>query len=155
MTWQDGPLNSNNLKASDAELSTLQTCCWGSTLDVPDFYGGNIEAANASTLSLPQMGMHLRYATNDTQLAQYSFIMGQSSRSYDRVWDNVNGRAGLWYQTWLSQSTSYVVLLDPQNNVNFYWKDVNSSKISTVMHPMNSWTKGKTLSQISYHNMQC
>lgn len=142
MTWQDGPLNRNSLKASDAELSTLQTCYWGSTLDDPDFYSGGIQGTNASNLSLPAIIMHLWYATNDTQLAQYTFIGGQSSWNYNRLWDAVNGRAGLGCETLLNETTSYVVLLDLENNVNIYWNDFNSSKVKTEVHPVNSWTKG-------------
>lgn len=99
--WQDGPLNTLNLKANDADLIGLQACYWGNFYGDTDYtFADGFNATNPNTTLAPT-GMHLWYADSDTTFQQYSWYTGESQWSNDnQTWHNMNGHAGVGCQTW-------------------------------------------------------
>jgi hypothetical protein len=114
--WQDGPLNSLNLKANDADMIGLQACYWGNFYGDTDFTSaGGFDTFNggfngtASNLTTNPTGMHLWYADSNTTFQQYSWYTGLTQWVNDnQTWHNMNGHAGVGCQTWESGTSKSI-----------------------------------------------
>jgi hypothetical protein len=111
--WQDGPLNTLNLKANDADMIGLQACYWGNFYGDSDYnFSDGFNVTNPNITTTPT-GMHLWYADTETSFQQYSWYNGESQWTNDNnTWHNMNGFAGVGCQTWDS-GTSECILLQP------------------------------------------
>ncbi|KAK5948904.1 hypothetical protein OHC33_009990 [Knufia fluminis] len=135
--WDDGPLNDLNLKVNDADAVGMQACYFG------NYYGSlvNYNDANFSTSnSTPSTGMNIWYAAEDTTFEQYEWTTGQSQWSHTRTWPNMNTHAGIGCQSWLTNTTSYVFMINSNNTLNIWWKDIDTNKTSTPSHPIDAYT---------------
>ena len=57
--WQDGPLNSVNLKANDADMIGLQACYWDNFYGDSDYnFSDGFNLANLNIITTPT-GMHI------------------------------------------------------------------------------------------------
>ncbi len=52
----------------------------------------------------------------------------------------MNTHAGIGCQSWLTNTTSYVFMVNSNNTLNIWWKDINTNQTSTPSHPINSYT---------------
>lgn len=111
--WQDGPLNTLNLRANDVDMIGLQACYWGNFYGDSDYTFADGFNATHSNLTTNPTGMHLWYADSDTTFQQYSWNTGQTQWVNDnQTWHNMNGHAGVGCQTWES-GTSKSTLVCP------------------------------------------
>ncbi|QDS71423.1 hypothetical protein FKW77_003394 [Venturia effusa] len=134
--WQEGPLNSLNLKALDADSVGLQACWYGN-------YYGDSDYAKSSTSSssdsVADYGMHLWYASDNTTFTQYGFREGDSGWANQKTWAGFNGHSGVGCYSWGGGTTTYAMMVNLHNTVEVWWKDTNSSSASIDAHPINSW----------------
>lgn len=63
----------------------------------------------------------------------------------------MNGHAGVGCQSWLSNTTSYVFMVDTSNSLNIYWKDINTNITSTDDHPINTYTRAAGINLTNVH----
>lgn len=84
--------------------------------------------------------MHLWYASNATTFQQYGWRAGDDEWQPQQEWPELNGHAGVGCYSWGGGSLSYVMFVDLQNTVNFYWKDINVNATANASHPINQWT---------------
>jgi hypothetical protein len=111
--WKDGPLNTLNLQANDADMIGLQACYWGNFYGDSDYTFADGFNVTHSNLTTNPTGMHLWYADSDTSFQQYSWNTGQTQWVNDnQTWHNMNGHAGVGCQTWES-GTSKSTLVCP------------------------------------------
>ncbi len=118
--WQDGPLNSLNLQALDADSVGLQACYWGDYYGDANYDFGEGFAPTNSTIE--RTGMNLWYADSATSFKQYGWLDGQAQWTVtDYDWSNQNGHAGVGCYSWATGSTSYVFMVDLTNTLQVYW----------------------------------
>lgn len=111
--WEDGPLNTLNLRANDADMIGLQACYWGNFYGDSDYTFADGFNGTQSNLTTNPTGMHLWYADSDTTFQQYSWNTGLTQWVNDNhTWHNMNGHAGVGCQTWES-GTSKSTLVCP------------------------------------------
>lgn len=84
--------------------------------------------------------MHLWYASDNTTFKQLGWRYGDEEWSPQQDWENLNGHAGVGCYSWGGGSVTYVMFVDLENTVNFYWKDTNTNMTATKQHPINEWT---------------
>ncbi|XP_014554514.1 hypothetical protein COCVIDRAFT_104758 [Bipolaris victoriae FI3] len=140
--WQGGSLNDLNLKAFDSPTTGLQACWKG------NFYGDEdyTKFPTASGLNNTKpfensQGMNLWFATDDSTFAQYAWYSGRQDDTWVSIkpWPGFNGHAGVGCYSWGEGTTTYAMMANKNNAVEFWWKDTNVSLPSTETHPINSW----------------
>ncbi|KAK5743144.1 hypothetical protein LTR17_002905 [Elasticomyces elasticus] len=137
--WVDGPVNLANLTANDADMVGMQACWYGSDYGDSDYLhtplpnGGDAEYSD-------QVGMHLWYASDDTTFQQLGWRAGDDVWELQQSWLGLNGHAGVGCYSWGPGTVTYVMLVDLNNTVNFYWKDTNTNITNSTRHPINEWT---------------
>lgn len=52
----------------------------------------------------------------------------------------MNTHAGIGCQSWLTNTTSYVFMVDATNTLRIWWKDIDTNLTSTTTHPINTYT---------------
>ena len=110
-TWNNGPLNDLNIKTLDSGPVGLQVC----------FYEGPIDNVNLNGTD-PHSGMRLWIATSETTFAQYAWRAGLPSWVPEQsLWIDLNGHASPACYGWGKGSTTYVMFVDNQNDVQLYW----------------------------------
>lgn len=138
--WQPGPLSRLNLKAMDSPSSGLQACWKG------DFYGDS-DYTKFPTMSglqnqIPydqRKGMNIWYAVDDSTFEQYTWYNGADSWAFVQKWPGFNGHAGVGCYSWGPGTTTYAMMANKKNDVEFWWKDTNTTLKSEENHPINSW----------------
>lgn len=63
----------------------------------------------------------------------------------------MNGHAGVGCQSWLSNTTSYVFMVDNTNTLGIWWKDINVNLTSTGDHPINSYKRAAKVNITGLH----
>lgn len=96
--------------------------------------------------------MHLWYASDKTTFKQLGWRYGDDEWDHQQDWENLNGHAGVGCYSWGEGTVTYVMFVDLDNTVNFYWKDTDTNASSTDSHPINEWTNCK--SPTEYKMMQ-
>jgi hypothetical protein len=109
--WQEGPLNSLNLKALDADSVGLQACWYG------NYYGDSDYSKSSSTSGASDYGMHLWFAIDNTTFAQYGFREGESGWDNQKTWAGFNGHSGVGCYSWGGGSTTYAMMVNLHNSV--------------------------------------
>jgi hypothetical protein len=138
--WQPGPLSKLNLKAMDSPSSGLQACWKG------NFYGDS-DYTKFPTFSGQQnqqpfderKGMNIWYAVDDSTFEQYTWYNGQDTWAFVQKWQGFNGHAGVGCYSWGEGTTTYAMLANKNGDVEFWWKDTNTTIASSETHPINSW----------------
>lgn len=140
--WEEGPLTSLQLRTFDSPSSGLQACWKGSYYGDVDFtkfptWSGEQNTETFDTNSL--VGMNIWFATDDSTFEQYAWYNGASQWVPIKSWRGFNGHAGVGCFSWGPGTTTYAMLPNRANAVEFWWKDTNTSVVSMDTHPINSW----------------
>jgi len=85
--------------------------------------------------------MNIWYAIDESTFQQYAWYSGQAEETWIATdkWSGFNGHGGVGCYSWGAGSTSYAMLNNKDNDVEFWWKDTNENLTSTETHPINSW----------------
>lgn len=119
--WTNGPLDTLNLTAFEADQLGMQGCWW-------------------EHASLP--GMKLWYATDNQTFQQIGWQNGNTNWTFEKTWSNKNGHAGIGCYTWNAGSTvQYVTMVNLDDAVEFWWKDSNSNVSSNPSSTIKDWTQ--------------
>ncbi|KJX92547.1 hypothetical protein TI39_contig5841g00003 [Zymoseptoria brevis] len=139
--WVDGPINALKIKTYDADMVGMQACWYGSDYGDVDYTHTPLPNENANTSATSKdYGMHLWYASDETTFKQLGWREGQTSWAHQQDWPNMNGHAGVGCYSWGPGTTTYVMFVNLQNTVEFWWKDTNTNLTGTESHPINVWT---------------
>jgi hypothetical protein len=84
-------------------------------------------------------GMNIWYAIDETTFQQYAWYNGQKDWEPIQKWPGFNAHAGVGCYSWGPDTTTYAMMANRANDVEFWWKDTNNKSISTESHPINSW----------------
>jgi hypothetical protein len=145
--WVDGPINDLNIKAYDADRVGMQACWYGSDYGDTDYTHTPLpdEDKNTTTTSREEYGMHMWYASDATTFQQLGWREGDTGWAHQQEWRNKNGHAGVGCYSWGPGTVTYVMFVNLDNSVEFYWKDTNTNTTSTSNHPINTWTNCESL----------
>jgi hypothetical protein len=138
--WQPGPLTDLKLKAMDSPSSGLQACWKGNYYGDSDF--SKFPTASGQTNTQPfeqRLGMNIWYAVDESTFQQYAWYNGQNVWVPIQRWQGFNGHAGVGCYSWGEGTTTYAMLANKNNDVEFWWKDTNTTTSSQEKHPINSW----------------
>jgi hypothetical protein len=139
-SWQPGPLNDLNLKAMDSPSSGLQACWKGNYYGDSDYTHFPTPSGQVNTQPFDdRVGMNIWYAVDDTTFQQYVWYNGQSTWASVQTWRGLNAHAGVGCYSWGEGTTTYAMMANQNNDVEFWWKDTNTNTTSTENHPINSW----------------
>ena len=120
----------------------LQACWYG------NYYGAasyNKSRARADMDTI--IGMHLWYGAGPTILNQVVWVYGEEEWTEEKPFDGFSGHAGIGCFSWGDDSITYVMLVNPQAELEVWWKDLNTSSKSFNNHPINTW-QNSTCSEI-------
>ena len=145
--WVDGPINSANLQANDADQVGMQACWYGSDYGDSDYSHTPLPGQTPGQQALTnEYGMHIWYASNDTTFQQLGWRYGDASWTWQQSWANKNGHAGVGCYSWESDSTTtYFMIVNEEDTVEFWWKDTNTTLANTTTHPINEWVNSKSM----------
>ncbi|KAL5114467.1 hypothetical protein ACEQ8H_007664 [Pleosporales sp. CAS-2024a] len=138
--WQPGPLSALNLKAMDSPSSGLQACWKGNYYGDSDY--SKFPTANGQINTQPydeRLGMNIWFATDANTFQQYAWYNGAETWVSIQQWSGFNAHAGVGCYSWGAGTTTYTMLANRANNIEFWWKDTNTTTKSTESHPINSW----------------
>lgn len=152
--WQSGPLNELNLKAFDSPSVGLQACWKGNYYGDSDYTKFPILTGSNNTKPFDNIkGMNIWFATSESTFQQYAWYSGHENDTWVSIkpWSGMNGHAGVGCYSWGDGTSSYAMLSNKDNVVEFWWKDTNSSVQSTEAHPINSWVNATEASIAGVH----
>lgn len=88
------------------------------------------------------LSQNIWFAVDESTFHQYAWYSGQEQDVWVLIepWSGFNGHAGVGCYSWGAGTTSYAMLNNKNNDVEFWWKDTNETATSTPTHPINSWT---------------
>ena len=135
LVWRDGPLGQLGLLALNDRNVGLQGCWYG------DYYGASTRSGN--TTNAQQIGLHLWYGSASNKIDELTFVYGSNQWVTESPILGYNGHAGIGCYSWGGGSVTYLMLVNPQNQVEILWKELNATIKSTTTHPLNTWTPGK------------
>jgi hypothetical protein len=138
--WQSGPLSDLKLKAMDSPSTGLQACWKGNYYGDSDF--SKFPTASGETNTQPfeqRLGMNIWYAVDESTFQQYAWYNGQNVWVPIQRWQGFNAHAGVGCYSWGEGTTTYAMMANKQNDVEFWWKDTNTTTVSQENHPINSW----------------
>ena len=126
-----------------------------------NYHGGNFDASNSTPTTGINVSVFTRclkntdesrwYAESDTTFQQYDWSNGQGQWNHTRSWNNMNTHAGVGCQSWLSNTTSYVFMVDTTNTLRIYWRDVDLNKTATAQHPIDTYSLVNNLNWPNVH----
>ncbi|KAK5135529.1 hypothetical protein LTR08_005164 [Meristemomyces frigidus] len=90
--------------------------------------------------------MHLWFASNETTFQQYGWRDGDAQWEFQATWNGYNGHAGVGCYSWGPGTTTYVMLVNLEHTVDFWWRDTNTNTTASAKHPINEWTKATGIS---------
>lgn len=146
--WVDGIINGMNLVANDADQVGLQACWYGSDYGDSDYLHTPLPSTNGisntsaagNAAFADDVGMHIWYASDDTTFRQLGWRDGDTNWTFQQSWLDMNGHAGVGCYSWGPGTTTYVMFVNTNNIVEFWWKDTNTTLASTDTHPIDVWT---------------
>ena len=118
----------------------MQACWYGSDYGDSDYTHTPLPGSSGDTNFSAEVGMHIWYSSDDTTFQQLGWRDGDTEWKYQQSWKNLNGHAGVGCYSWGPGTSTYVMLVNEANTVEFWWKDTNSNTTATADHPINSWT---------------
>jgi len=141
--WVEGPISKQNFKVYDSDQVGMQACWYGSDYGDSDYAHTPLpssgDASNASITNFQEVGMHMWYASDNQTFQQLGWRAGDSQWAYQGGWPNKNGHAGVGCYSWGPGTTTYVMMVNLDNTVEFWWKDTNTNTTSRASHPINEW----------------
>ncbi|KAI9808912.1 MAG: hypothetical protein M1827_007137 [Pycnora praestabilis] len=140
--WSYGPIGDLNLKAMDSPEVGLQACWYGSFYSDAVYNHSPVPGQTNGTHNAPEqsVGMHLWYGETDTSFNEVAWTYGDTVWSEQQKFEGFNAHAGVGCYSWGPGSVSYVFMVNFQNSVEIWWKDLNTTLQSTTTHPINTWT---------------
>lgn len=137
--WRDGPINDLKLRAMNDTNVGLQACWYGSFYGTANYSHSPIPGTGSNTTSQDSViGMHLWYGREPTVLEEVTWTYNTTDW-YRQDNFSANAHAGIGCYSWGPGSVSYVMLVNFDDAVQVYWKDLNSSVETTSSHPVNKW----------------
>ncbi|KAF2438242.1 hypothetical protein P171DRAFT_437303 [Karstenula rhodostoma CBS 690.94] len=140
--WENGPINDMKLDVLDNPSVGLQACYKGS------FYGDSdykkLPTANGEQNKVPftgSTGINLWFASDESTFQQYVWYSNDED-AWVKVspWTNKNVHAGVGCFSWGAGSNTYTMMVNENNSTEIWWKDGNSTSVSSDKHPVNAWT---------------
>lgn len=144
--WNPGPINDLHLQAMDDPHVGLQACWYGGFYsDVSYNHSPLPGEENTESNSDQTVGIHLWYAKNSSAFDSVGWNYGDTRWLPQQTFDGYNGHAGVGCYSWGPGSNVYVFFANFNNEINILWKDLNTTQKSTAVHPINQWTKSRSL----------
>ncbi|KAI8937058.1 hypothetical protein NX059_006277 [Plenodomus lindquistii] len=143
--WLPGPLNSLKLQSFDSPSADLQACWKGNYYGDSDYT--KFPTSSGHTNQQPfddRLGMNLWFATSNTTFQQFAWYNGQDTWVPIQEWSGFNGHAGVGCYSWGEGTSTYAMLVNQQNAVEFWWKDTNTTRVATPSHPINEWSNASS-----------
>ena len=138
--WIDGPINQLNLQALDSDEVGVQACYSGFDYGAGGDYHHTPLPNQSGNASLSnEVGMHIWYASDNTTFQQYGWRDGDDTWTWQHTWANKNGHAGVGCYSWGPGSVTYVMFVNLENSVEFWWQDQNTNQTNTTSHPLGVW----------------
>lgn len=128
----------------------MQACWYGNDYGDSDYTHTPLPSSGPSANDTSDVGMHMWYASNDTTFQQYGWRAGDEAWAYQATWQDYNAHAGVGCYSWGPGTVTYVMMVNMQHTVEFWWKDTNTSLTGNASHPINQWTNA---SQIAIKNV--
>ncbi|KAL2038406.1 hypothetical protein N7G274_008745 [Stereocaulon virgatum] len=144
--WIPGPINNLNLQAMDDPNVGLEACWYGSFYSDEAYNHSPVPGQTITSTgnsSDQTVGIHLWYATNSTSFDSVGWTYGDTAWTQQQTFNGYNGHGGVGCYSWGPGSDTYVFFVNPQNEVNILWKDLNTTIPGNSSHPINVWTKTK------------
>ncbi|GAB7355291.1 hypothetical protein MBLNU459_g5829t1 [Dothideomycetes sp. NU459] len=144
--WTNGTIDQLNLVALDADQVGMQACWYGSDYGDTDYTHTPLptdgDTSNATVTAHNEVGMHIWYASDSQTFQQLGWRYGDLNWTFQGSWTEKNGHAGVGCYSWEPDSTvTYVMMVNLNDSVEFWWKDTNTSLPSNnAKHPINVWT---------------
>ncbi|KAK5127916.1 hypothetical protein LTR85_005033 [Meristemomyces frigidus] len=148
--WTDGPINDANLTVHDADQVGMQACWYGSDYGDSDYTHTPLPTSGPDAAFTSDVGMHIWYGSNATTFQQYGWRAGDDSWTYQATWQDYNAHAGVGCYSWGPGTVTYVMMVNLQDTVEFWWKDTDTNLTGTTSHPINQWTNA---SKIAVNNV--
>ncbi|KAH8732188.1 hypothetical protein GQ44DRAFT_766340 [Phaeosphaeriaceae sp. PMI808] len=144
--WQPGPLTDLKLKAMDSPSSGLQACWKGNYYGDDDWtkFPTISGQPNSKPFDDQVKGMNIWFASDDSTFEQYTWYTTQNIWVPVQKWRGFNAHAGVGCYSWGEGTTTYAMMANKDNNVEFWWKDTNSTVLSQAKHPINSWVNASS-----------
>ena len=122
----------------------MQACWYGSDYGDSDYEHTPLPNQDNDSKASKDYGMHIWYASDNTTFQQLGWREGDEVWAHQGSFENKNGHAGVGCYSWQKASTvTYVMFVNTENEVEFYWKDTNTNRTGTAKHPINEWSKGE------------
>ncbi|GAB7341492.1 hypothetical protein MBLNU457_7720t2 [Dothideomycetes sp. NU457] len=141
--WVEGPLSKQKFKVYNADQVGMQACWYGNDYGDSDYahtpLPSNGDTSNASITNYQEVGMHMWYASDNQTFQQLGWRAGDLQWTSQGAWENKNGHAGVGCYSWGPGTTTYVMMVNQENTVEFWWKDTNTNLTNTTTHPINEW----------------
>ena len=112
----------------------MAACWYGPTS--PDEYAEGY----ATTTDSSQLAIRLVYAKDATTFEQMSYRGDTQIWTSEQTLPNLNGHAAPACYNRGEGTVDYLMVVDLQNAINFYWRDTDTSLTNTTSHPINQWT---------------
>jgi len=117
----------------------LQACWYGNFYGDADYVHSPIPGTGSNNTAQDSViGMHLWYGREPTVLEEVTWTYNTTAW-YRQDNFSANAHGGIGCYSWGAGSVSYVMMVNFDNAVQVYWKDLNSSIASTDTHPVNKW----------------
>ncbi|KAF7194603.1 hypothetical protein HII31_04109 [Pseudocercospora fuligena] len=149
--WEDGPINDLNLKVFDADTIGMQACWYGNDYGDSDYAHTPLPNESPQANKSHEVGMHMWYASDNNTFQQYGWRDGDDSWEHQGSWPDMNGHAGVGCYSWGPGTVTYVMFVNAENTVEFWWKDTNTNLTNTTTHPINAWTNATGISIPNVH----
>jgi hypothetical protein len=117
----------------------LQACWYGNFYGDAEYAHSPIPGTGSNDTSQDSViGMHLWYGREPTVLEEVTWTYNTTAW-YRQGNFSADGHGGIGCYSWGAGSVSYVMMVNFDNAVQLYWKDLNTSIPSTDSHPVNKW----------------
>lgn len=86
--------------------------------------------------------MNIWYALDNSTFQQYAWYAGNDDWQQIKKWQGFNTQAGVGCYSWGTGTTQYAMMVNKDEDVEFYWKDSDTNATTQIRndnHPINSW----------------
>ncbi|KAF7198415.1 hypothetical protein HII31_00154 [Pseudocercospora fuligena] len=133
--WALDPLSELQISPLDDDRVGMTACWYGS-----ETVGSASTQGLSTTLNSSDLAIRLMYAENETSFQEIVYHGDTQQWVKQQTLSNLNGHASPACNNREPGSVDYMMFLDLNNAVNIYWKDSNTSLLSSLSHSTNSWT---------------
>lgn len=142
--WTQGPLSKQNLTVySGSPSSGLQACYKGNFYGDSDFKKFPTITGEPNEIPFDnRVGMDIWYALDNSTFQQYAWYAGSPDWKEIKKWPGYNTQAGVGCYSWGAGTTQYAMMVNKDDDVEFWWKDTDTNTSTIVQdpdHPYNAW----------------